>query len=333
MPGHRELRIVAVTGERLAGLAPYVPALDDEGAVVFQARLTSGGSTVVRVRGGESEELVDPGAVEVVSHPDGAPGTAVAFYATLPDGTGAVCAVAEAGLQVLAGVEDGLVSVGPAGPTANAQGLVALRADCVDGPAALVVDASGLRRVASAADGFVACHGLPVLDAHGAVLVRASRADGVEGVYRRAGETLEVVAETGRTFTALGRFPCTSPGGAIAFAAATVDEGSAVVRVTPAGRAAIVDAEGRFASFRGALVADDGHVVRLATPVGGALGLFDGPDPEADRILGIGDGLLGSTVVELAANPVSIDARGDVAIRVALADGREAVVVAPRSER
>jgi hypothetical protein len=40
----------------------------------------------------------------------------------------------------------------------------------------------------------------------------------------------------------------------------------------------------------------------------------------------LGDHLLGSSVVDLAANPVSINARRQLAMRVALAGGRQVIV-------
>jgi len=67
-------------------------------------------------------------------------------------------------------------------------------------------------------------------------------------------------------------------------------------------------------------------VVHIATPRGGSLGLFAGPDPEADRILALGDPLLGSTVAELASNPVSVNAAGQVAVRARLTDGRQLIL-------
>ncbi len=67
-------------------------------------------------------------------------------------------------------------------------------------------------------------------------------------------------------------------------------------------------------------------MVRIATPRGGSLGLFAGPEPEADRILAVGDPLFGSTVADLASNPVSVNAAGQVAVRARLADGRQLVL-------
>ena len=67
-------------------------------------------------------------------------------------------------------------------------------------------------------------------------------------------------------------------------------------------------------------------MVIIGTPRGGRLGLFAGPDPEADRILALGDSLLDSTVEDFAANPVSVNASGQVGIRASLADGRDVIL-------
>jgi hypothetical protein len=84
------------------------------------------------------------------------------------------------------------------------------------------------------------------------------------------------------------------------------------------------------------LLTDAGDVVLIATPRGGRPGIFAGPDPMADRILCLGDPLLDSNVVDLASNPVSVNAVGQVAIRAELADGRELILradTAPASAR
>ena len=48
--------------------------------------------------------------------------------------------------------------------------------------------------------------------------------------------------------------------------------------------------------------------------------MFSGPDPVNDCLLGLGAALLGSAIVDFALNPVSINDRGQVAIRVKLAN-------------
>ena len=106
----------------------------------------------------------------------------------------------------------------------------------------------------------------------------------------------------------------------MAFAATLRDAGGGIF-VARDGEIAAIQTDGAFESYRGALISDVG-VVRIATPRGGSLGLFSGPDPDTDRIVAVGDPLFGSTVEEFAANPVSVNAVGQVAVRATLADGR-----------
>ena len=86
-----------------------------------------------------------------------------------------------------------------------------------------------------------------------------------------------------------------------------------------------------FEAYRGALITNAGAVVMLATPRGGSLGLFDGPYPDTGRILALGDPLLDTTVDDFAANPVSVNVSGQVAIRASLADGRQVILRADPS--
>jgi len=112
----------------------------------------------------------------------------------------------------------------------------------------------------------------------------------------------------------------------VAFAA-TLRAGGAGIFTDDDGRIRLItESDGAFDAFRGALVTGGGAVVMLATPRGGSLGLFDGPDPDADRILALGDPLFDSAVEDLAANPVSVNASGQVAIRASLADGRQVIL-------
>jgi len=74
------------------------------------------------------------------------------------------------------------------------------------------------------------------------------------------------------------------------------------------------------------LLDSGGRVIFYATPRGGELGIFSGPDPMKDSILGLGTSLFGSTIVDFALNPVSINDGGQIAIRVKLANDMQHVL-------
>jgi hypothetical protein len=158
------------------------------------------------------------------------------------------------------------------------------------------------------------------------VVFRADRKDGVQGIYAGRGGSLRTVVETGEFFDTLAFFPSVNDQGVVAFAATLQAGGSGIFTVDDGRVTRIIDTDGAFEAYRGALITSAGAVVRIATPRGGSLGIFAGPDPEADRILALGDPLLGSTVTEFASNPVSVNAAGHVAIRASLTDGRQLIL-------
>ncbi len=319
--------VIASTGERFSDFAPYVPSVNDAGTVAFQAALRAGGSGVFTGNGEAVVEVVGPALlVDVTSHPDVSGTGATSFYAETPDGAEGVFLVRYGRLQTIADTRDRFASIGPLGPTMNEAGTVAFRADPAPGVSGIFVgDGARVATVADTDSGWSRFHGLPVIDSGGTVVFRADREDGVEGIYAGRGGSTRTLAETGDLFETLALFPSVDDQGTVAFAAVLRGRGAAIVTVDDAG-VTIVDTEGAFEAFRGALIGGAGAVVRIATPRGGSLGLFAGPDPEADRILAIGDCVFGSTVTDLAANPVSVNAFGQVAVRARLADGRQLIL-------
>jgi hypothetical protein len=208
----------------------------------------------------------------------------------------------------------------------NEAGMVAFRADLEAGLSGIFTsDGAAVVTVANTGGDWGRFHGLPVIDDRGTVVFRADRKDGVAGIYAHRAGQVQTVAETGEVFDALGHFPSANDRGTVTFAGTLRDQGAAIA-TAEGGRITIVDTEGAFEAFRGALIGGAGGVVRIAKPAGGNLGLFSGPDPETDKILAVGDRLLGSTVADLAANPVSVNGAGQVAIRASLTDGRQLIL-------
>src|ERR1035441_1975806 len=71
--------------------------------------------------------------------------------------------------------------------------------------------------------------------------------------------------------------------GGVAFAAPRRAGGSGIFSATARGVTPLIDPNGLFESFRGALINRAGLAAFYATPGGGRLGVFSGPDPVADR--------------------------------------------------
>jgi len=314
--------VIATTGERFSSFGPYVASVNGAGTVAFQAVRSDGGTGVFTSSGEGVTEIGLPSSIGgVTSHPDVNDTAATSFYGDLAIGGQAVFVVQNGRTHVVADTGGLFSSIGPAGPTMNEEGVIAFRADrSPDTSGVFAWDGGALGTVAESGDDWGEFHGLPVVDERGCVVFRADRPDGSAGIYRAEHGSVRALLETGEEFETIGLFPSVAADGAVAFAA-TLRDGGGGVFVARDGRIAKIQTHGAFESYRGALICDVG-VVRIATPSGGTLGLFAGPDPEADRILAAGDPLFGSTIEEFAANPVSVTADGQLVVRLTLADGR-----------
>lgn len=307
--------IVAETGDRFSDFSPYVPAIDGRGNVAFQAKLPSGETGVFIWTEGQvrQEVSVGHGLLAIESHPDMNDDGTLCFYGSTPEGQG-LFVRAEGCLRQVS--PKGLL-VGPLGPTINASGSIAFRAIRAGKPGVYVAAKGECMLVAEVGERFACFHGLPVVRECGDVAFRADLVDGRQGVYLWDGTEVSAVAESGDAWTSLGSFPSANEE-SLVFAAST-SSGSGVFVSTDGAIRPYVQGAGQ---FRGALIAASGRVVHFVTPVDGQLAVYEG----AQKVLGIGDGWLGSSISEFALNSVSISPSGRLAIRVRLQDGRQVIV-------
>lgn len=319
MGGADSLALIAETGARFSDFRPYVAAVADDGTVAFQAALAGGGQGIFTGAGGEVTAVCETATSPLracTSHPAINAAGDVSWYAELDDGRGAVVAARAGALRTIA---DG--RIGPLGPTMNAAGIVAYRADGADGVARVLVgDGDATTVVAEARGAFAGFDGLPVVTDGGAVVFRAMLADGRHGIYRWAAGATTAVAETGAPFAELGRFPCAGAEDEVVFAARRTSGEPGVFAWRGGELTTAVDGAA-FDSIRGALATARGDLIYFATPPGGTLGIYC----HGERLLGHGEPLLGSTIDGFVLNPVSINARAQLALRVELAGGRQVI--------
>lgn len=325
MSGGYAVSPVAVSGDRFAHFGPYVPAVAEDGAVAFQAELATGGSGVFIDRGDGARALIEtaaPGPVAAVSsHPDLAPDGACCFYGSDRAGRTGVFLARGDGVEMIAPEH------GPLGPTVGSGGHAAFRAAAGPGREGIYLHhATRKMLIAETGGPFTEFQGLPVVNGSGEVVFRAGLRDGGAGVFRsvRAGPC-EVV-RTGGRFRSIGLFPWHDDGGRVGFCGELAD-GTSGVFIALSGRVEpVIDATAGFESFRGVLLDAAGRAVIIATPTGGRLGVFSGPDPVRDLVFGSGTSMLGGEVDAFALNPVSMNGSGRIAARLAFRDGRHAIV-------
>jgi hypothetical protein len=325
---------IAQMGSRFSAFGPYVPAIDRRGVVVFQATLHDGTTGIFagsREREPAALTIGQAGGDTYTSHPDVDGQGRIVVYAGHPASGERVLRIERGTVSIVAGPANGFTRIGPLGPTTNEAGDVAFRGDERGRAGIFLARAGTLETIAIAGGGsrgFADFHGLPVVDARGRVLFRADLVDGRGGIYLADSGRLELIVQTGEIFRALGAFPSLDhDAGTVAFSATRHDGGAGIFVARRSRIETVVEAGGAFESVRGGLLGG-GKWVFFATPRGGSLGVYRGPDPVEDRLVGIGDEVLGSTVVDLALNSVSLDPAGPLAIRLGLASGAEIIASA-----
>jgi len=329
---------VATNDGRFVDFAPYVAAINDDGIVAFQATLGDGHSGVFTSDGRTITDVaVTTSAACPVqrfsSHPDINRAGRLTVYATLKTGAEAVLLVRPDGTLAFSDARDGVSGIGPLGPTMNERDDVAVRATSREGLACIVVGRGGrFQTIAEAGSRFGGFEGLPVINDFGQVAFRADLADGGQGIFLHRDEGCTAVVTTGGDFEEIARFPIIDDRGAVAFAARRTSGAWGIYVADRGGLTCVVDAAAGFESLRGVLVNNAGPVAFYGTPIGGQLAVYTGTDPLRHRLVGLGDTLFGATVADFALNPVSVNERGQMAIRVALDDGRQFILRAdPRA--
>jgi hypothetical protein len=322
--GSYTLTPIADTSDGFAEFTPYVASVNNYGVVAFQAIVAGGGSGVYTGSGTLISTVVDSATgplSNVSSHPAINQSESVCFYASFKSGGRGVVQVRDGRIITVA------EKAGPLGPTMNDDGTVAFRAESRSGQSGVFSGNGGrVTTIAETGDFLSGFHGLPVINRSGAVAFRADLKAGVQGIHVGDGGPITTVAETGDFFGDLGHFPMIDDAGTVVFCATLHGGGSGVFTVSNGEITTVIDTSGPFESFRGVLLNNSGRIIFYATPRDGELGVFTGPDPLSDCLLHLGASLFGSTIVDFALNPVSINDVGQVAIRVKLANEMEFVL-------
>lgn len=294
------MQIIAETGPTFADFGPYVPSINNAGQVAYEATLTDG-ATAVYV---DDHLIAGAEFGKIVSHPDINDKGDLCFFAEQDGHTRLI--------QISNGeTTSSAFEAGPLGPTMNEAGDVAYRGFSPTGEAAILSTRLGI--VAVAGEKYREFHGLPLMSEEGRVAFRADLLDGSPGIFWDTGEQ---VAEG---LDEIGRFPCLAGSGIAYVARRGNDWGIYCDKDRVEGP--------EFASYRGLLANGSGVVVFFATPPGGVLGVYRPGSKQP--VLEMNGPLFGSTVVDFALNPVSVNDRGDAVVRIKLENGRHVITRVP----
>ncbi len=308
-----------------ATLAPYVPAVNDRGEVAFVVTAVDGTTSlwVTSERGRELRFAAPAGSIlRLVSHPDHDDHGVLTVYAERTDGRLVLLRADDRDSPLAAFAPSGWREVGPLGPAMNDRGAVAVRGFDADGHAgAFVVDGPEVRwSIIATLDG------LPLVDRSGALVVHAREAGGGSRLLRVDDHGCDTVLAATSEGEALGRFASVAECGDVGIALERAGVWS-YVRVESGGAREVREVlrAGAFPDVRGGKIVDRGTLAIYATPAGGGLGVYTAADPRTPPLVAMGREAFGAPVVDLALNPVSGSESGHLAVRLALADGREIV--------
>lgn len=315
---------IAETGARFSDFAPFVPSINDNGRIAFQAALHSGASGVFAGAGAAIHTIADPIEGQfshIRSHPDINNSNQVCFFAELRSGQSGVFLIEDRAIKLLS------PSHGPLGPTLNNKGDIAFRSTGKSANAAIFARRDGANELlAETGSVFQGFHGLPVINQAGTVVFRADMSTGGHAIFEANDTDCRSIVQLESEFQSLGGFPISNDAGEIGFCATLHDGHSGIFAARNGSVELLIDSRSGYESFRGVLINNSGLVAFYATPFGGSLGIFAGPDPVRNHLLSIGSPLFGSTVSEFALNPVSLNEAGQLAIRVRLTDQRQFIL-------
>lgn len=315
---------IAETGGNLADFGPYVAAINDAGIVAFRAQRPDGHTGLFLGDGGPLTAIEVEG--DLIGHPDINNAQQVSYLTRTA--AGPACWLRSAA-GIAARAHDGgeIADLGPRGPVMNESGSAVFRAQLRLGGEAVYCAADGrLDAVLRSDESFLAFPGLPVLNRSGAVAFAAEFAAGGCAILLREGGRLTTIADTSDEFRELGRFPALSEAGQVAFTGTLKSGRAGLFLSTAGGCQSLTEASSPFVSLRSVLLDGSNVPILCATRRGGELGIYRGTGAQAKRILGLGDVFLDSTVTDFALNAVSVNAHGQLAVRVRLANGRQFIL-------
>ncbi len=170
----------------------------------------------------------------------------------------------------------------------------------------------------------------PFINDAGTVAFFAVDLDGRNrGIFTGSGGPIATIADTSGPFSNFGLFGSVSinNAGTVAFGATLDAGGQGIFTGNGGATTTIADTNGPFRAFFSSSINNSGTVAFDAALVPiASRGIFTGPDPVADRVIGTGDTLFGSTVLGLFFDQEGLNDHGQIAFFARLADGRQVIV-------
>jgi hypothetical protein len=341
-PSAYDFTLIADNSGALLGCCSSTVSLNNRGTVSFVAWISTNEPAVFTGNGGPLTLLADGngpfngfGAWNTSINASGT----VAFGGELIEGGGGMFTASRRGVTAI-GPPGALIATGLR-PSINNAGTVAF----LGSPASF-----GVGLFAGRGDTLLTLYesrppspfftfGSPAINENGTVafLAGVRGTPTWSGIFTGDGGPTTTIADSRSGFFSLDSEPSINNAGTAAFAAILMSGVSGIFvggggPITP-----IADSTGPFSDLwlSSPVINNNGSVVFFAGLDAGGVGIFTGPDPLANKVIAVGDPLLGSVVVEFFLNGsrLGFNDRGEVAFVALLADGTGALVRATPRHR
>jgi hypothetical protein len=230
-------------------------------------------------------------------------------------------------------------------PSINESGAVAFDVDLDSGREGIVVASPGgsLNYIVDAADNLGGAAEPTLNDFGKVVFMGHSIGSNDTAIYTSDGGPLTTIVNKGHSINGsapiqfFGIYPKINNLDEVVFTARHTDGSEGIYRAKAGAIETLLNTSGPFASFDsdyGArpVINHNGDIIFYAKLDGGGSGIFSGPDPVHDRIIGTGDTLFGKTVYEFAFGSDSVNSHGQFTFQALSEEGNLIVRIDPIPE-
>jgi hypothetical protein len=294
------------------------PSINNDGTVTFSANgifTGSGGAiTTIAAGGGSFSSIPDqtPSINDI--------GT-VAFSAELASGVKGIFTGSGGVITPIADT-NGPFSGFFGFPTINNDGTVAFYAGLDAGGSGIFTSSGGpITTIVTSGPNNLSA--FPSIDSNGTVAFTAGNIGSIAGIFAGDGGALTPIVTQAGPFSSFGAVTSVNNDGTVAFYAELDAGGSGIFTSDGTLTTTIADTSDPFSSFGAPSINNLGAVAFPADLNAGGRGIFTGPDPVADKVIAVGDSLLGSTITGIAGSfsTKGLNDSGQIVFIAFLADG------------
>jgi hypothetical protein len=310
------------------------PAINNVGEVAFRVRLQSGATGVFRSDGRALVTIVEDNFERfgfIGFHPSINDQGDVSFAANVRPRGEAILRGRGGPLTTIAQTEPGPFNFFGFDTSVDGQGNVAFKAELDNFDEGLFFGAGGpITTVYLASTSpFRGTDVGPASNEVGQIAFHEDLDEGGSGIFLWTAGTFTTIATTAGPIGAFFRPPSLSDEGVVAFhALLDGGAGEAILKGSGGPLTTVADTDGPFSSFgfNGPSVNSQGLVAFSASLDTGEQGLFIGPDPVRDRVIGTGDKFRGGAVTSLTFCREGLNNGGQLVFSAQLDDGRSVIL-------